>query len=105
MFFGRNSDFLPGLEDFNSNLLLHFTDGGLPFLGNTTSFLQMEGVFFHYTGYRAKPQVLIAKPLRVQRPHLDTRPRTLTCQPRRAEAPVLQLAVGSNDGIDGQIVL
>ena len=40
--FGRNSDFLPALEDFNSNLLLHFTDGGLPFLGNTTSFLQME---------------------------------------------------------------
>ena len=40
--FGRNSDFLPALEAFNSNLLLHFTEGGLPFLGNTTSFLQME---------------------------------------------------------------
>ena len=40
--FGRNSDFLTELEEHNANCLYRFSDGGYSFVGNTTSFLQME---------------------------------------------------------------
>ena len=40
--FGRNSDFLPALEEHNTNVIVHRTDGTCSFTGNTTSFLQME---------------------------------------------------------------
>ena len=40
--FGRNSDFLTALEDQNTNIIAHLTDGAFSFTGNTTSFLQME---------------------------------------------------------------
>lgn len=40
--FGRNSDFLPTLEEHNTNVVVHQTDGGYSFTGNTTSFLQIE---------------------------------------------------------------
>ena len=42
LLFGRNSDFIPALEEQNTNGLLRFTDGGCPFLGNTTAFVEME---------------------------------------------------------------
>lgn len=40
--FSRNSDFLPALEDHNTNIVVGRTGGGYSFTGNTTSFLQME---------------------------------------------------------------
>lgn len=40
--FGRNSDSLTALEEQNANHLLRFSDGGLPFLANTTAFVEME---------------------------------------------------------------
>ncbi len=42
VFFGRNSDFLTALKDWNTNWLYAFTDGGFSFLGNTTAFVEME---------------------------------------------------------------
>ena len=40
--FGRNSDFLTALEDRNASCLVRPADSGFSFIGNTTSFLQME---------------------------------------------------------------
>lgn len=42
MFFGRNSDFLTALELYNTHVMYRFSDGAIPFTGNTTSFVQME---------------------------------------------------------------
>jgi len=39
---GRNSDFLPELEEANLNVLYRFSSGGFSFTGNTTAFLAME---------------------------------------------------------------
>lgn len=39
---GRNSDFLPELEQANLNVLYRFSSGGFSFTGNTTAFLEME---------------------------------------------------------------
>ena len=40
--FGRNSDFLTCLEDLYISCSFRFSDGGLPFRGNTTAFVEME---------------------------------------------------------------
>lgn len=40
--FGRNSDFLTALEEQNTNVIAHLTDGAFSFTGNTTSFIQIE---------------------------------------------------------------
>ena len=42
VFFGRNSDFLTALEPYNTHAAYQFSDGAIPFAGNTTSFVQME---------------------------------------------------------------
>ena len=42
VFFGRNSDFLTALEPYNTHVTYQFSDGAIPFAGNTTSFVQME---------------------------------------------------------------
>ena len=42
VFFGRNSDFLTALELYNTHVMYRFSDGAIPFTGNTTSFVQME---------------------------------------------------------------
>lgn len=42
VFFGRNSDFLTALELYNTHVMYRFSDGAIPFAGNTTSFVQME---------------------------------------------------------------
>lgn len=42
VFFGRNSDFLTALEPYNTHVVYQFSSGGIPFAGNTTSFVQME---------------------------------------------------------------
>ena len=40
--FGRNSDFLVELEDYNTNVSCRFTDAGYAYTGSTTAFLEME---------------------------------------------------------------
>ena len=42
VFFGRNSDFLTAMEPYNTHVVYQFSSGGIPFAGNTTSFVQME---------------------------------------------------------------
>ena len=42
VFFGRNSDFLTALEPYNTHVVYRFSEGAIPFAGNTTSFTQME---------------------------------------------------------------
>ena len=45
---GRNSDFLPQLEETNRHVICRFSDSAYDFSGHTTSFLQMEdGVNLH----------------------------------------------------------
>ena len=38
----RNSDFLPALEPFNTNVIYQFDGDSFDFTGNTTAFLEME---------------------------------------------------------------
>ncbi len=39
---GRNSDFLPSLKKFNTNVIYKFSGGSFSFMGNTTAFVEME---------------------------------------------------------------
>lgn len=40
--FGRNSDFLVELEDYNTNVSCRFADAGYAYTGSTTAFLELE---------------------------------------------------------------
>lgn len=55
---GRNSDFLPGMEDLNLNVIYQLASNACSFTGNTTAFIEMEdGVNEHGLAAASPPCV------------------------------------------------